>query len=282
MPNLLPSDQSLFVNPGYLEQDFLPRLLPYREGQHKYIAECIKPLLDGRNGTNLLITGSPGIGKTACVKHVFRALRDQTDAVLPIYVNCWKRDTTPKIANHMADLVEISPRLREKAGSDEIFDMVIKKLRGYKGVIFCFDEIDRSQDQTFLYRIVEDVPFKAMLMVTNLADWSASLDQRLLSRLMAEKLEFKPYNLSETTGILLERKECAFVPGCWDRNAFDSVVKRAAEAKDVRVGLFLLKSAGLAAEGRASTRVELRDAQKAMEKLSDFRSSKGLQGFVSE
>ena len=89
---------SIFINIESLEQTYLPRLLIYREEQHKYIAECIKPLFNGRNGTNLLITGAPGIGKTACTKFILRKLMEETENIMPIYINCWKRDTEPPAA----------------------------------------------------------------------------------------------------------------------------------------------------------------------------------------
>ena len=127
---------SLLINPAILEQTFLPRLLPYREEQHKYLAECIKPLFERRNGTNLIITGTPGIGKTACVKFVFRMLVEETDNIMPIYVNCWKRDTSPKIINEIARKMDL--KLIDKMSSDEIFDRLIEKFSKYDGVVFAF------------------------------------------------------------------------------------------------------------------------------------------------
>ena len=38
------------------------------EKQQKYVALCIAPLLQDRTGKNLLICGTPGIGKTATIK----------------------------------------------------------------------------------------------------------------------------------------------------------------------------------------------------------------------
>ena len=131
---------SLLVNPAILEQTFLPRLLPYREEQHRYLADCIKPLMNGRSGMNLLITGGVGIGKTACVRFILRMLTEETDNIMPIYVNCWKRDTTPKIVNDIADQMGI--KTVEKASADEIFDKLIEKFSKCDGVVFAFDEID--------------------------------------------------------------------------------------------------------------------------------------------
>jgi len=44
------SGATLFKNLDALDFEFLPKVLPYRDGQHKYIATCKNPLTEGRNG----------------------------------------------------------------------------------------------------------------------------------------------------------------------------------------------------------------------------------------
>jgi len=259
---------SIFVNTEALEQTYLPRLLPYRQEQHKYLAECIKPLSNRRSGTNLLIMGSPGIGKTACVRFILRRLMEETENIMPIYINCWKRDTSPKIINEIARLMDI--RSVEKISSDELFDRIIIRFNKYVGVAFAFDEIDRVKDFDFLYRILEDVPHKTIFLITNLSEWLAKLDRRLISRLLLERTEFKPYNFEETRGILHERRKYAFIPDCWDYDAFEKIVKKTFASKDVRVGLFLMKNAGENAESRGSEKIEVKDIEKALKKLEDM------------
>ena len=51
--DMLHSDESIFKNELALDYDFLPKILPHREAQQRYIADCIKPLLMGKNGKNL-------------------------------------------------------------------------------------------------------------------------------------------------------------------------------------------------------------------------------------
>lgn len=268
MIDILKGDESLFINPGVLEQDYLPRLLPYRENEHRYLADCIKPLFNGRNGTNLLVSGPSGIGKTACVKFIFRKLLEETEGINPIYVNCWKRDSTFKIINNIAEQLDI--KLLEKKSADEIFDRILSKLGKYHGVAFAFDEFDKAQDHSFLYRFLEDVSLKTIFIISNNLDFVSSLDKRLLSRLSLEKINFKPYNFEEVRGILHERSKYAFVPNVWDYDANEIVVKKTFEANDIRFGLNLLKKSGETAENRASRKIELSDVEQALEKLKDF------------
>jgi len=259
---------SFFINPAVLEQTFLPRLLPYREEQHRYLAECIKPLMNGRSGTNLLILGAPGIGKTACTRFILRKLLEETENIMPVYVNCWKRDTSPKIINDIAN--QMSLKLIEKTSSDEIFDKLIEKFNKYDGVVFAFDEIDKANDFDFLYRIIEDVPRKTIFLVTNVSEWVAKMDRRLMSRLLLDRVEFKPYKFEEVRGILYERQKYAFAPRAWDYDAFENIIRKTFNSKDIRIGLFLMKVAGETAEARNADKIEIEDVNKAMEKLKDF------------
>ncbi len=81
--NMLKDSESLFLNPDALDLDFVPKLIPHRENETKYIAECIKSLFKRRSGRNLFITGKPGIGKTVAVKHIFKDLESKTDDIVP-------------------------------------------------------------------------------------------------------------------------------------------------------------------------------------------------------
>ncbi len=58
--DMLKSDESLFMDAVVLDYDYLPKLIPYREKEQKHVAFCIKPLMAGRTGKNILIRMSLG------------------------------------------------------------------------------------------------------------------------------------------------------------------------------------------------------------------------------
>ena len=87
-------------------------------------------------------------------------------------------------------------------------------------------------------------------------------------------MEFREYTLKETADIIKQRAEQAFVPGVWDSNALDTVAAKAAAAKDIRTGLFLLKEAALLAEEKSSKKVMEEHVDKALQKMTDFSIKK--------
>jgi len=266
--NVLKANESLFLNEIALDFDYLPNEVPYRENQHHYIAKCISPLFNDRSGTNLFVCGSPGIGKTIAIKNVFRELKTKTDKIKTIYINCWKLDTSFKMA------VDICEQLDYKWTHNKRTDELLKAISGIlnkKAVVFCFDECDKAKETDIFYFIAEEILKKCIILITNEKGWLSNLDNRVRSRLMLDVLEFRPYNVKETEGILKQRKEFVFVPGVFEEEAFNLIINKTFEARDIRTGLFLMREAGNIAEGFSSRRIKEDHAKVAILKLDKFK-----------
>ncbi|MBN2517664.1 MAG: AAA family ATPase [Candidatus Altiarchaeota archaeon] len=267
--DMLKGDESLFKDEGSLDFDYLPVLLPYRESQQGYIAETIKPLVKGRQGKSLFIHGAPGIGKTSCVRFVFRELRETTDKVMPIYVNCWKKGTSNAVFTEIANqLGEVGVHYKT---NEELLAKIEKGVGRYSGIVVAFDEIDKAKDYDFLYQTFENCKNLSMFLITNNSGFLANIDPRVRSRLILEEIKFEPYKRHETEGILRERMEMAFVPRIWGEEAFELIVEKAHNAGDIRIGLFLLRESGREAESAGSKKIKVEHAMKAIQKLVDFR-----------
>ena len=265
--NVLASNQSLIRNEAALDYEFLPKLLPFREKEQQYMALCMKPLFANRSGRNLLVYGPPGIGKSAAIRHVLRDLEDETDDVVPIYVNCWNYNTSYKIISEICEI--LGYRFTQNKKTSELIKIAISLLNK-RPVVLVFDEIDKAEDFDFLYTFVEEIYHKSIFLLTNYKSWLLELDERIRSRLLAELREFREYNEQETKGILKERLSYAFVPGVWDDEAFNLLAKKTYQIKDIRSGLFLLKESALLAEDSASKKITVEHVVIAISKLVEF------------
>ena len=265
--NVLKGEQTLFKNEVALDYDFLPKLLPYRETEQKYVATCIKPLFAQRSGRNLLIYGPPGIGKTAAVRHVIRDLEEETDEIFPIYINCWQYNTSYKVFVEICE--QLGYKFTQNKKTTELFK-IATQLINKKSAVLVFDEIDKAEDFDFLYVLIEEVYRKVLILLTNYKSWLLDLDERIRSRLLAELQEFRQYNEAETKGILKERVEYAFFDGVWEDAALKKVVEKTHAIKDIRSGLFLLKESGLIAEEGGQKQIVVDHVNKAIEKLDEF------------
>ena len=265
--NILKADESLFKNIDALDFAFIPKIIPYREDQQRRIATAIEPLFQNRNGKNLIIHGLPGVGKTVACKKVLQELEEKTDDIISIYINCWKKNTSYKVVLEICHL--IGYRFTQNKKTDELFKELLKILNKKK-VVFVFDEIDKPEDKDFLYTISEEVYRKTVILITNFKTFLSEMDDRVKSRLMPELIEFKPYNIEETKGILKQRIEYAFYPDVWETSAFEEVVKKTAALQDIRAGIHLLKDAGDLAESKAQRKITLEFSKQAISKIDDF------------
>ncbi len=266
--DFLASNETIFMNDIALSYDFIPKEIPHRENENHYIATCVQPLLNNRNGKNLFIFGAPGIGKTLAVKSVFRELNETTDDIINIYINCWKHNTSYKIILEICNLINY--KFIGDKSTDELMN-VIKPLLNKKSIVFCFDEIDKLENYDVLYFILEDVYKKSVILITNERSWMDELDKRLRSRLYAELLEFKSYNYNETLDILKKRSEYAFYPNVINKNLIEIIAKKTFELQDIRAGIYLLKEAGNLAESRSSKLINNEDVDRATKNLQEFK-----------
>ena len=265
--DILKSGETLFKNEVALDYSFVPKILPYREKEQRIIAGCIKPLFEQKSGKNALIYGQPGVGKTVALRKVLDELEEETDEVIPLYINCWQRNTTYKIIAEICDMMDF--KFIQNKRTEELFRWIKQNLNK-KSVVFVFDESDKLEDLDFLYMILEEIYRKTIILITNYKDWLIDLDERIKSRLMPEMIEFGPYNEAETKGILKQRMEYAFYPNVFSNEAFELIARKTFELQDMRIGLHLMKEAGLIAETKSSRKITLEHAQQALDKIKEF------------
>lgn len=261
------SGQPIFQNPIGLDYDYQPKLVKYREAEMRQVAAALRPLFQKRSGRNVFIYGPSGVGKTVAVRNLLQELEQETDEIVPFYINCWKNDTTFKMLLEMCSV--IGYKFTQNKRTEELFDIVKKEIN--KGsAVFVFDEVDKLESADFIYNIIEEVFNKSIVLITNHKEWIADLDNRIKSRLTAEMLEFRPYNLTETRGVLQQRMEFVFPPGSWETDAFEAVIQKSASAQDIRSGLYLMKEAANTAEERHSGKITSADVAVAQKKLEEF------------
>lgn len=273
-------EDSLFKNEVALSYDFLPKEIPFRSNQQQFIANAVKPLFVGRNGRNLIITGRPGVGKTVATKYVLREIEDNySDEIYTIYINCWKLNSSFKIAENLCH--ELGFKLTQNKKTNELFS-IAEKILNKKAVVLVFDEIDKTEEFDFLYEILENVYTKAILMITNYANWIDTLDERIKSRLMVEVINFRPYNIDEAKGILKERISYAFLENVFSDEALDLISDKAYSVGDIRIGIHLLRECGLLAQEKHKKIVDKEIANEVLLKISSYKDDTKVKSLDDE
>ena len=271
---MLHGDESLFLDSIALDVDYMPPVVKHREGEQGHIAECLKPLFSKRSGKNVVLSGVPGIGKTVATKHLINELKEQSGGIKSLYINCWKKDTPYKVVLEMCS--QLGFKFTAGRNTDELMKEITRILNKSPCVII-LDEADKIDEQQIFYTLFEDLFTKSIICITNERDWLSKLDDRVRSRMLAEVVDFKPYNYDEVRDILRERVKYAFVPNVLSDDAFEKIVGKTFEMGDIRSGLFLLKNSGEEAEGKSKRKIELIDAEKAIGRLDEFQRKSSTQ-----
>jgi len=259
---------SFWKNEEALSTEYLPKILPHREGEIKLIAKNLIPASRFGKPQNMFIFGPPGIGKTAVVKFVFRDFEEYSERVKTVYLNCWDYNTAPSVLSKL--VIELGFFIpRRGVSKDEIKERLIEALRKLKkALIVCLDEVDQlvKKDSSVLYDLSRlnqyvNVPV-GLVLISNDRFALKDVDARIKSTLALQEIEFKPYSLLEMKDILWERVKLAFRPGSVEDGVILLIANHAVkQGGDVRIGLECLLRAARHAEERGSKKVKVGDVK---------------------
>ena len=250
------ADSNIFKNEQILSPDYLPDILPHREQQIKQIANNLAPASKGRKPQNTFVFGSPGTGKTASIKHVFREFEDYS-GIKTVYINCWDYKTAAAVLSKIA--IDLGyPVQRRGWSKDEIFGKLIEVLNKInKGLIICLDEVDQLEQEALYDTLRLDVKSPlGVVAISNDPFAFANAEPRIKSSLAMDDIEFKPYTLEEMKNILQERVKYGITS--LENGVVLLAANRAVQkGGDVRIGLQCLLKAGRIAEQENSNKVKV-------------------------
>jgi archaeal cell division control protein 6 len=275
--DLLLWDQTIFREEQYFELDFLPENLLHRESQMKSLQFSIAPALRGATPLNAYCRGAPGTGKTSAVMRVFEEVEAATQKVLPVYINCQVDSTRYAIFAQVFKKLFGYPPPSSGISFKKLFSQIAKHLMEKKKVlIVALDDINylmmsKEIDDVLysLLRMHEVIPGAKVGIISILSDltldMAKDLSPQVQSVFLPEEIMFPQYILEEIKDILRYRIRYGFFPNVVTEDVLETVTGYTADAGDLRVGINMLKRAGLNAERRASRAISPEDVEKAYE-----------------
>lgn len=275
--NLLMWDESIFQNMEVFEFDFVPGQFDFRDTQEQELAFQIQPALRGGRPMNTICRGLPGTGKTTSIRKLFTEIEENTKKIAPVHINCQIDNT--KFAIFAQIYRCISGHLPPGSGTSfkQVFDSVCRLLAKEDTVLLvCLDDANylmyESEINKVLYTLLrahESYPGIKIGVIAVISDMSVDLmqtvDPRVVSVFHPNDIYFPPYDEDEIKVILRQRVKEGFYPGVISEAMLDLITEQALKGGDLRVGIDLLKRAGLNAEKDARRSVERDDICRAYE-----------------
>jgi len=269
-------EETLFKDRDVFELDHLPDQFRHREKQMDSLKFCIRPALQGGRPINALCLGPPGTGKTTAIFKLFEEIEAHSSRIVPVHVNCQMDSTRyavfyqlyKKIFQHAPPSSGISfKRVFEKvaqhvADEDKVLIVALDDIN------YLFPEKEVDHVLYSLLRAHETCPGARMGVIGIMSELALNyvLDPRVVSVFQAEEVVFPLYSRAEIRDILGRRVQMGFYPGVIADDILESVVEHTEKSGDLRVGIDLLKRAGLNAEKRASKSISPEDVASSLDR----------------
>jgi len=289
--DLLMDEETLFRDENVFTPSYLPEDFMHRDSQLEEIRLSLRPGLRGVNPINTLMHGPPGTGKTTAIRFVFEKVREVSNKLVPIYINCEDFSTPYSIfARIYEGVLGVSPPSTGKPLED-IKERIFRKLKKEdKGIVIALDELDRLFLERNVDRVLIDL-LKAHstygydrigVIGIMIKDIMVELDEKARSVFNPTRVFFQRYERDEVRDILANRIRYGFYDGVLGNILLDSIVDKTYNKGDLRIGIDLLRRSALLAERDASRKIKGEYIDKAFESMSEFRGDKILSGLSDE
>jgi len=277
---------NIFKNREAMRPDYIPSYLPHREEQIKQLGSILAPVLRGFRGSNILIYGQTGTGKTAVIKYILDRILQKTGEIGTnlnfCYINCRLAGTIYRILAMLCSNIGLDIPFTGLA-TTEVLERFKVELDAKKTLIIAvLDEIDsliKLHGDALIYdliRINENIKNSkiSIIGISNDLRFKDFLDPRVLSSLSEEEVVFRPYSAPELIDILFERSKISFVSDVLSKGALNlSAALAASEHGDARRALDLLRVAAEITERAGEPKIEEVHVRKAQKKIEHDRVS---------
>ncbi|CQH62192.1 Orc1-type DNA replication protein [Halobacterium hubeiense] len=280
-------DESVFRDEHVLEIDYVPEVFQHRESQLQTLQYALRPAVRGNRPLNVMVRGPPGTGKTTAVQKLFGELGGQ-HGVRTVRVNCQVDSTRYAVFSRIFEEIFDYEPPSSGISFKKLFGQVAERIADDDEVlVVALDDVnylfyeDEASDTLYSLLRAHETHSGAKVGVIVVSsdldlDVIENLDGRVQSVFRPEEAYFASYDRGEITDILRDRVEVGFREDAVPTTVLDRVAELTDEAGDLRVGIDLLRRAGLHAESRASTTVELEDVEAVSEKAKNIHLSRSL------
>ncbi|KAJ3223381.1 Origin recognition complex, subunit 1 [Clydaea vesicula] len=227
----------------------VPKHLPCRENEHFDLLRLIESNITSKEGSCIYISGVPGTGKTATVKHVIRELLE-TPAVknFDFYeINGMKLSDPTSAFSNLSRMI-----FKKKFSISQSIDKLEKKFtnnKKNKHTVILVDELDLlvTKNQKVIYNFFDWPSRKnsnlTVIAIANTMDLPERvLLNRVASRLGLTRINFTPYDYNQLIRIVEARLEQ--IPNAFDADSILYCAKKvSAVSGDARKALDICRRA---------------------------------------
>lgn len=277
--------KKVFRNPNCLSPDHIPDELKYRDDEMDKILSEIVFQLDDKIGSNLLVSGPTGTGKTHSLKKICDDVnqyleKEDMDGKI-VYINVKKKSVYDIF-------IMLNQEFMDYPSKGHSFSRVVTNfaehlLDSNENLILILDEVDKVKDTarsksdpidnifyhtSRLGEYVNDMVNIMTILVTNHPRITDKVNDYSLSSFQPFHIPFSPYNADQIDKIISDRVEQAFLSDVVKERAIGWLSATISSGRaDMRYGLTALKYAGKKVVNDGKENVTIGDLQEAIKKI---------------
>ncbi|RDZ65984.1 cell division control protein 6 [Haloferax sp. Atlit-12N] len=223
-----------------LRDNFVPADLEHRNAEIGHLSSLLKPIEDGEAGSDILITGPSGAGKTTLARFVAGELERASLGVRTAYSNCISNSTNAAVLHTL--LRDAGLAFEFDRGSTPI-GSYLDKIRDLDDqFVIILDEVDVLEDPSLIAMLYDINNVTTMMVCVSEDAFLAGLDMRVESRARAAAgVKLEKYRDHEIADIIGARVEFGLDPGTVDETTIDHMASIA--AGDARLAITNLRRA---------------------------------------
>ncbi len=266
--NVRGGKMKLLSDLNVFDAEHIPEVVHFRDRQISALLENLEPALRGSSPVNTLLVGPPSTGKTCVLQKVLGEFRNCHTA----YVRCQLADSTYRIMARVFETVCGHQAPQTGYPLVKIYDAVCERLiQDGRALILALDDVSEMSQLNKVLEVLlkADEEYGVRIGVVLVSNDVPVMEFPARAVLQADVIHFPLYSLDEMRVILADRARRGL--GRFDAEVIDAVANVAFRHSDLRLGIKLLRKAGMIAEKRKAMKVELEDVERACSSTqSDF------------
>lgn len=257
---IIKKESVLFSN--YSEELF------FKRDEEEKIISALQPMAEKKRCENIFAYGPTGTGKTPLVKYALNSIKNQSNSIICLYINCWHYSTSMAIYVKIADALG-EPVSRRGRATDEIFDSILERMRSENlGVLLVLDDIEGliyKNDTKILHnlaRVANNCARFGVIGISEDKNILNKIDPKVLDSLRFIEVEIKGYPKEQLFEILKARACLGLVDGTYSLDILEKIADIGADnGGNGRLVLEILRRSAKKAEQESRSQIAMEDVE---------------------